>query len=733
MSLVPVYSAWINIVQYSQIIDWDTPIIYNRSALLSDALKGHTPIPYSVTRGMRPVMDPSPFPYSAISFYPNNGNVEGVAYNYQISADPASFGFSGDWDFSKMAQVQMAHWANHVSYLEDFIEALEARSIEDAWLTTKVHVALDTYEDDIALASFALDNDRTTDTYSVMGSMVTTATKKPQPVIVATSCEFSLTWHGYRRFYKVLETIENLVAFADDAPDIEFRELEYIPGNYVRNMGHDLTLAELGITPILVRGLTIRDIQPAFFEPAYSVAYTRPYSTSPGSPLIDFRTVMSFSQAAAASRQAMEAWLGVTNDVAVQLFDALGNLVYADAVPASTGSPTVNGFDYGKGDIGVYNTSWGTVGYFNSGGYLNAPPTLHGGDSYSRSTLLINISYGAGTVSHILTTSSVNNGSVSTARPKAWDHNDPDLAGYVPYHPQLFGMSDIREYMEEYIRSPDNRFDGLYFAFKIKAAIVTRNWHAFIRNVQVSENLTSSPFKSGKLTAYAFKDIETGEIIDQAPSCSAMTPITTSLSPDLIDSPTYPGFDWDSYEWPASSVTIPAGTFLLEDGSPAPIYPTFYGAYVYDLHLKKWGKFDGEYKRLLDYSAINTYLPSQQSYTRFGIFGGILTADGKIRIFDEFPAVSQITYGKIGYYRQGMTSLEEVRVHHREFKTGSIKIESSVEGKLIDGAFTLEEPFVDSSSWIKKGGYSAKWHNVTVIGQFDLTYLEFRGITTGKR
>jgi hypothetical protein len=214
-----------------------------------------------------------------------------------------------------------------------------------------------------------------------------------------------------------------------------------------------------------------------------------------------------------------------------------------------------------------------------------------------------------------------------------------------------------------------------------------------------------------------------------------MTPIISDnwLGPDVIGPVEIPGFDWGDYEWPSTSVTIPAGTFLLEDGSSAPIYPTFYGAYVYDLHLKKWGKYDGEYKRLLDYAAINTYLPSQQSFSRFGIFGGILTADGKIRIFDESPAVSQVTYGKIGYYRQGMTSLEEVRVHHREFKTGVIKIESSIEGKLVDGSFTQEANFVDSPMGTKTGGYAAKWHNITIMGQFDLTYLEFRGIITGKR
>ena len=108
-------------------------------------------------------------------------------------------------------------------------------------------------------------------------------------------------------------------------------------------------------------------------------------------------------------------------------------------------------------------------------------------------------------------------------------------------------------------------------------------------------------------------------------------------------------------------------------------------------------------------------------------------ADGKIRLFDDEPASSRIVYGKVGYYRQGMTSPEEVRVHMRTASSGSLSLESSVEGKLITAAFGISWDFINEVRWIGYGGYSAKWHNIVISGKYDISYLEFRGIVSGRR
>lgn len=194
-----------------------------------------------------------------------------------------------------------------------------------------------------------------------------------------------------------------------------------------------------------------------------------------------------------------------------------------------------------------------------------------------------------------------------------------------------------------------------------------------------------------------------------------------------------PGTPTITVNWPSQSVTIPSGSFLLQDGSIEPLYPTFEGAFVYDTHFKKWGKYKGRHKHLLDYSPINTYGPSEQSYARFGIMGGIVAEGGLLYLFDAYPADSYITYGKIGYYRQGMTTVEEIRASMKIPCTGFVLVESSLEGGNLTSGLSVTYPYTNATRLELKGGYSAKWHNISFYGQFDIAYLEYRGIIQGRR
>lgn len=198
------------------------------------------------------------------------------------------------------------------------------------------------------------------------------------------------------------------------------------------------------------------------------------------------------------------------------------------------------------------------------------------------------------------------------------------------------------------------------------------------------------------------------------------------------DTEGYPD-DW-GYEWPTEPpVVIEAGEFILQDGSEEPLYPTMYGSFVYDTHLKKWGKFSGAFKQLLDYSPVNSPQNGLQSYARFGILGGIVDPNGAIRLFDTNPVRSVAVFGKFGYYRQGMTSPEEVRVHMRIPCTGSVQLNTSVEGKFYTLSLNQLQEFTSEIETTLYGGYSGRWHNVVVQGNYDISYLEFRGIIQGRR
>ncbi|EDO29126.1 predicted protein [Nematostella vectensis] len=154
---------------------------------------------------------------------------------------------------------------------------------------------------------------------------------------------------------------------------------------------------------------------------------------------------------------------------------------------------------------------------------------------------------------------------------------------------------------------------------------------------------------------------------------------------------TIPGSPPVVVDWPTTEVTVPSGTFLLQDGSIAPVYPILYGALVYDTFLKKWGRMDQSYRLLLDYSPINNADTGVIPFSAFGIQGGILAGDNKIKLFDDHPTDSYVTYGKVGYYRLGMTSVEEVHAQFASNCTGYIRVETSLNATSNIGVKLKEE------------------------------------------
>lgn len=189
-----------------------------------------------------------------------------------------------------------------------------------------------------------------------------------------------------------------------------------------------------------------------------------------------------------------------------------------------------------------------------------------------------------------------------------------------------------------------------------------------------------------------------------------------------------------TFTYPDEIITFPASEFLMQDGSIEPIYPTFQGAFVYDLQYKKWGKCGQPHKLLLNYSPINSQagdapIPADI----FNVNAGCLLEDGTIAIFDKYPADSIIKWGKIGYFRKGFTNCEEVRIQFRNSATGTVYVEGSLDGKNIEPAITQIRSFENVNQVLEGFSNSARWFNICITGIYDVKDLDFNGHKQGKR
>lgn len=200
-----------------------------------------------------------------------------------------------------------------------------------------------------------------------------------------------------------------------------------------------------------------------------------------------------------------------------------------------------------------------------------------------------------------------------------------------------------------------------------------------------------------------------------------------------FDPITIPDLGFNNLPWPAETITYPSVSFLLQDGSIGPKYPDYVGAYVYDTFLKKWGKYKGVYKRLLDYSPINSSSGGVIPYSTFGMKAGVIKSDGYVYLFDWFPEDSYIAYGKIGYARLGMTNLEEITLYFRTPSTGTVEIEGSLDGSTLEAGLAKLVPHEEQLRVNIGANLSGHWFNILVTGIFDLTHMEFRGVMGGRR
>lgn len=181
-----------------------------------------------------------------------------------------------------------------------------------------------------------------------------------------------------------------------------------------------------------------------------------------------------------------------------------------------------------------------------------------------------------------------------------------------------------------------------------------------------------------------------------------------------------------------SVVTVPGTNFILQTGGIDTAYPMYAGSFVFDMQLKKWGKYKGDHMLMVETTPINSSISSTITYTDLGMDAASFKGDGFLHPFSNEPADSYIKYGKLGVYRLGMTSLQEVRIHQAQASNYKVQIGSSKEGLAVTD-LSDEVTYSSNMSSTTYCSVSARWHSIKISGTFDLTGLEIRTKIAGRR
>ena len=318
----------------------------------------------------------------------------------------------------------------------------------------------------------------------------------------------------------------------------------------------------------------------------------------------------------------------------------------------------------------------------------------------------------------------------------------------------LEGDNRLRVY-----ENPGNKWVGnLSAGYSIRTNPVAGQWHLESRYVEDDRSLSpcavASYFRDAvkrneepptdnpddtytwvlsKFTPHATRGTKIVTIVSE---CSD----TTVTAPDIFDPTLIPqdlpeGYTIEGEYHPAVefSFTTPGSVVVVGDGSPLLGYNNIKGALVFDRLLKKWGKMNVEYTNLVDFTGANTANNPIVDYTNTGMFAGTLHSDGKIYLFDHKPADSFIRYGKVGYYRLGMVHFLETRIDFRDYATGSIRLDFSMDGRNIDPSLSHIRYYQDALSYRVYPNQRSRWSTLTISGNYDLQYMEVRGNISGKR
>lgn len=180
----------------------------------------------------------------------------------------------------------------------------------------------------------------------------------------------------------------------------------------------------------------------------------------------------------------------------------------------------------------------------------------------------------------------------------------------------------------------------------------------------------------------------------------------------------------------------PPLTWTMHNGNKAPVAPIFYGAYVYDMHLEKWGVCKQRHGGFIDYQAVSNHSLGIVPYQNFLIESGALIEDnGSWRpcLFTDNPAESYVKYGKYKHTQHHYTTIEQARVRFNEPSTGAVGLSFSLDGRHPTYGQTRFATFLDATYTSMGCDLSGKWASLIITGKYDITSIEITSTSKGDR
>lgn len=188
------------------------------------------------------------------------------------------------------------------------------------------------------------------------------------------------------------------------------------------------------------------------------------------------------------------------------------------------------------------------------------------------------------------------------------------------------------------------------------------------------------------------------------------------------------------YKWQyPDSLPFGPNSVLYQKGSLGAYYPLYKGAIVYDSLLEKFGSYDSPHYMVFGTMPINRADLTVVPLPDVGMFAGAISETKEAKLFNANTPEALAVWGKIGYYRQGMTAMQEIRAYFKEKAYGSLIVEVSMDGVAVDPTLTLAINFNGESSAILPFTAVGKWFNIRIEGRFNLTTLQINSEAAGRR
>ena len=208
----------------------------------------------------------------------------------------------------------------------------------------------------------------------------------------------------------------------------------------------------------------------------------------------------------------------------------------------------------------------------------------------------------------------------------------------------------------------------------------------------------------------------------------------TSKPPEISNNASDGGKVKPPYKWEyPDSLPFGPNSVLYQKGSLAAYYPLYKGAIVYDSLLEKFGSYDSPHYMVFGTMPVNRADLTVVPLPDVGIFAGAISETKEAKMFNANTPEALAVWGKIGYYRQGMTAMQEIRAYFKEKAYGNLIVEVSMDGVAVDPTLTLAINFDGESSAILPFTAVGKWFNIRIEGRFNLTTLQINSEAAGRR